>query len=1537
MNMSSAVVRIGATQRCTSAFVALAALLAMLISGSQARAASRFWDGSSSGNFSTAANWVGGVAPVAGDDLVFQAGVTRLLVTNDFSPNRAWNTILFQGSNYFVRGNVLLVTNGISSINPSGPNTIDADVNVRASQPWEAQGTVASLDINGDINLNANTLTVRANTGAFFFSGIISGTGSLVKTNVGTLRLDGAGHNTFTGLTRFDGGVLDLGKFAIFPVFTNFTAIPGDLTIGDGNGLVGTDVLRLLADDQIADTSDVMVKNSGLFDLNDRDDRIGSLTMQGGTVDSGSGVLILGGNLTTLSDADSATINGRLSLGGASRTFLVNNGPTSVELRINAVISGDSVILFGTAGITKNGAGTLALAGTNTYNGNTTINEGLLILFADRALGATTTPLGAPAGTIINSEAALFLNDVQVTNENLTINSALAGGVFRAFGASVWTGDILLNTNTTINVASSLLLSGAITGPGGFTQLLAGSLTLAGTNANTYTGVTTVKEGTLSLDKTVSGGAMSGPLVVGEDELPENTDVVRWLRCCQLPSSTDLTINASGLVDLNGFGQNVRNITFNGGDLDAPDPGSILPTGDITVNRNTNSQAILSGNMSLLSNPIIDVTGHFFSPDLKINARLTGAGGFTKNGVGEVGLTASNSYSGLTTVNDGLLLVDNSFALGTTNNGTVVKSGAVLALRFGVAVPREALTLAGAGQSIFGALSSSFGSNSWAGDITLSSNTTVYVDSGDFLNLSGAITGAFDLSETGTGTLTFSGSTANNFSAMRVTAGTLVLDKSIANAAGPADLILGDGSGTDTVRLARDNQIADTTQILMTSNSRLDLNDMLDITGAIDGRGVIDLGSGSLRVNVASGTTFYDGLIIGTGTLIKLGLGTWILTTDNTYSGQTTVSAGTLEVDGSQPQSPVAVNGTAMLMGRGAVGNLQVFGNLAPGSSPGILTCSNVAFTAAADYFVELNGSIPGTGYDQLNVRGTNQLGGATLHVAVGPGFAPVEGERLTIINNDGAEAIVGTFAGLPNGSLINAGSLQFRILYSDIFLNDVILVVTNTSARLVAATVSGGNLDGNVDVNECNLLSISITNLAGAALSGVTGTLIPKTPGVSVTVGTAAYPNIPVGGRGTNATPFQFSTSPAFVCGTNLDFELVVSTAANGTFTIPFSIPSGSAGASVRFNNNTATAIPDLGFVDSPLIVSGLTTPLRRVTVSMHITHTADGDLDISLIAPDGTTVDLSSDNGGTGDDYGTDCADAFRTQFSDLVGPAIQSGTAPFAGAFKPEQALLTFNGKFGAAVNGTWRLRIADDTAGGIGTLRCWSLFLAPTACTDGGGACESCPEDRVIRGTLGFGSLTQTDRLTRDGSPSTCGAIKTCPGPLGGTSTLRYDAYTFENGDSNACITVTLLSDCNTFSAAYLNSYNPANFCNNYLADMGDSTGNGITNYSFNVSASARFVIVVNEVTAGGGCGYTLKVDGGSCRPKLNIAKVSGNRVALDWSTAALGYQLERTNVLFNPPHPLWVPVPEVPVITAGRFRVTNNIALPPTNNFYQLRK
>jgi len=1022
-------------------------LIATAVLLPSAQAGIKFWTGASNGNFNNSGNWSGGT-PVAGDDLIFQANalVTRLVATNDFSPNRAFNSITFQGSNYVVRGNALLVTNGISSLNSFGPNTVDADVDVRASQFWEASGSLATFDFNGDINLNANTLTVRANTGDFFFSGILSGTGNLVKTNVGTLRMDGSGHNTYSGFTRFDGGVLELDKFGIISitplVFSNYTAIPGDLTVGDGNGLVGTDVLRLLTDDQIANTSDVTVKNSGLFDLNGFSDHIGSLTMQGGTIDTGSGTLFLGGNLTTLADNNSAVINGHLSLGGASRTFEVNSGPPSTDLRINATLSSDNLSLFTSSGFTKTGGGSLFLAGTNTYNGTTIINDGQVALLSDRALGATTTPLGASAGVVVNASGNLFLSGIQVTNEDLTINSANPGGAFNASGASIWTGDIVLNTDTFVASSGSLLLNGQITGTGGFTKLSAGSLTLAGTNANTYSGTTTVRDGTLFLDKDTTvgiDGAMSGPLVIGEDELPENTDIVRYLHCCQLPDDTDITINASGLLDLNGFGENVHNLIFNGGDVDAPSPGSILPTGDITVNRNTNSQAIISGRMSVLTSPIIDVTGHFFSPDLKIDALLFGAGGLTKNGVGEVSLTAANTYSGVTTVNDGFLIVDNSSGLGTTAGGTVVNSGAVLALRFGIDVPAEALTLAGTGQSGFGALSSSFGSNSWAGTVTLSGNATISVDSGDFLSLLGAVGGGFNLTKTGTGTLTFTGGSASTFNNMIVNAGTLQLNKTIANAAFSGDLTIGDGSGTDTVRLLTDNQIPDTAAVTMSSGAVFDLNDQSEQTGSIGGFGQIDLGAGILREGSDNGSSSFGGLIVGTGQVFKLGTGTWTLNGNNTYSGHTTVSAGTLAVNGSQANSDVTVNGTGTLMGDGIVGDLDVFGNLRPGSSPAILTTSNFVFhSSAADFFVELNGPAPGTGYDQIKARGGVGLSNAVLHATLG--FQSAISNSFTIIDNDGADAVIGTFNGLAQGASLNINGIPFRISYTGGSGNDVVL-----------------------------------------------------------------------------------------------------------------------------------------------------------------------------------------------------------------------------------------------------------------------------------------------------------------------------------------------------------------------------------------------------------------------------------------------------------------------------------------------------------------
>src|SRR6185503_13862552 len=116
-----------------------------------AHGAVKTWTGGVSGNFNVSGNWFPSGAPTAGSDLIFPESVAQLLVTNDFSPNRAFSSITFQGSNYFVRGNAILVTNGIVTVNVVGANHIDADVDVRASQAWEATGSLGVFDVNGDI------------------------------------------------------------------------------------------------------------------------------------------------------------------------------------------------------------------------------------------------------------------------------------------------------------------------------------------------------------------------------------------------------------------------------------------------------------------------------------------------------------------------------------------------------------------------------------------------------------------------------------------------------------------------------------------------------------------------------------------------------------------------------------------------------------------------------------------------------------------------------------------------------------------------------------------------------------------------------------------------------------------------------------------------------------------------------------------------------------------------------------------------------------------------------------------------------------------------------------------------------------------------------------------------------------------------------------------------------------------------------------------------------------------------------------------
>jgi fibronectin-binding autotransporter adhesin len=180
----------------------------------------------------------------------------------------------------------------------------------------------------------------------------------------------------------------------------------------------------------------------------------------------------------------------------------------------------------------------------------------------------------------------------------------------------------------------------------------------------------------------------------------------------------------------------------------------------------------------------------------------------------------------------------------------------------------------------------------------------------------------------------------------------------------------------------------------------------------------------------------------GTGGLTKSGPGTMELSGTSTYTGATLVTDGVLRVSGSISGSAVTVDGsTAILGGSGTTGGLTLIngGSVNPGASPGIL--STGAFTMNSGTFLnlEIDGTTVGTGYDQLSVTGGVNLNGGTLSLS-GSYTTMTSGDLFTIILNDGADPVSGTFAGLSESASVFNGGQEFTISYVGGTGNDVVL-----------------------------------------------------------------------------------------------------------------------------------------------------------------------------------------------------------------------------------------------------------------------------------------------------------------------------------------------------------------------------------------------------------------------------------------------------------------------------------------------------------------
>ena len=234
--------------------------------------------------------------------------------------------------------------------------------------------------------------------------------------------------------------------------------------------------------------------------------------------------------------------------------------------------------------------------------------------------------------------------------------------------------------------------------------------------------------------------------------------------------------------------------------------------------------------------------------------------------------------------------------------------------------------------------------------------------------------------------------------------------------------------------------------------------------GSLEGDGRVGaFANTGLTVGSNNLSTTFSGFIDGpgpffSGGLTKIGTGTLTLSGANLYRGDTIVNAGQLIVDGSVI-APTTVNGGA-LGGSGNVAAVTVNngGTLSPGTSAGILhVAGNLALNLGATYLVDLNGTAVGTQYDQTDVAGTVTLANATLSLRLG--FSPAAGDQFTIINNDGVDAVSGTFLALPEGGVLVAGGQLFSISYAGGDGNDVVLAAVIPEAQTWMLLCTGGVL----------------------------------------------------------------------------------------------------------------------------------------------------------------------------------------------------------------------------------------------------------------------------------------------------------------------------------------------------------------------------------------------------------------------------------------------------------------------------------------------
>lgn len=1014
--MKSAKVQIG------NAAARLLVCLTPLLAGSSFAATLTWTNSAGDKLLGTAANWSPAAAPAPGDTIQWNGTASgSLTLTNggalaDSNPGLNVNVLAGQTSPLTIVENV--GNSGRIRLNTSFVVENGAGPMTFGSSDTPALPLALGATGNGSVhawtNNSANPVTI--NTNCFFLMG---GGGSH------TLSLAGAGDfilNT-TIQAQNSGGNLNLTVNGSGTVTLVGTPTPGISFAGSYAATVLNGGTLRLADPGALGTSTLTINGGNL------DSTVADLVSYGNNVQSWNGNFGFLGTQNLNLGYGNVTLN-------ASRVVTVN----AKTLEVDGVISGSGYSL------TKAGAGTLVLGGVNTYSGGTVVSNGVLKLGNAGALGA--------GGANLTVHGTLDLNGSSPVVGNLSGNAA---GVIDDAAAAGF--DTL-----TVSSSGNSVFNGSIkntTGTVSLTKDGSGTLTLGG--ANTYSGATAVNAGTLLANGSLGGGAVTvanGATLGGTNSIGGTVD---W----QSGSAALFTVtpttaisgsNATPLQIAGSVTLNDNNLTINVAGATPLPPGTYRL---MTYNAGGSTGSFATGAPTFTGAGVQAGTASTVTTSggtVTLTVALTGVNAVWTSGTSGNWSTAANWSSNPNTphvAGDGAILGVGA-AYTTVTLDTPVSLGLIQFTNdnsFLIADAGNPLTLdnkdVGAAISVNGGMS-----NTIAPAVALNDNLGILTTAGTSLKIAGAMgnsSGARTVSVNGPGTVTLSGNNtygpASAGSVGTILGGGGVLQLDNANAIGAGDLSV---ASSATVRVGAALTLANN----------------------------IIAGAGTATVDDNANNVTLAGVISGGGALGKNGTGTLSLSSSNSYSGDTSIGAGTLKLLNAGGIAGGPGHGNVNL-GAGASldlnGNSAVLGGLnstfadaavdsLAGGAVTLTVGANGAFSTFAGRIQNTSGSLTvvkeGTGVQTLS--GTNTYTGGTV----------INAGTLQIGSG-------GTTGSLGSGTLVDNGNLSFNLAADVIFADQITGTgsVSLANAALKLRLYGNNTFTGPVNLTYGNAGALWFTN----------------------------------------------------------------------------------------------------------------------------------------------------------------------------------------------------------------------------------------------------------------------------------------------------------------------------------------------------------------------------------------------------------------------------------------------------------------------------